>query len=247
MKKYLLIGLIFSLFLFSFSQTPIKIPNINISFGDQTTQSQRFVTTIQIVILMTILTLLPSIVITMTSFTRIVVVLSLLRRAVGTQQIPVNQVIIGLSLFLTYFVMHPTLTHIWNEGWNPYIHNEISQQEMLKITEKYMRKFMFKYVGDKELALFVKVSHLNRPKTPDDIPTYILIPAFMISELKKAFEIGFLLFIPFLIIDIVVASILLSMGMMMLPPVTVSFPFKLLLFVLVDGWYLVVGSLLKTF
>jgi flagellar biosynthetic protein FliP len=202
---------------------------------------------IQIMILLTILSLAPAILIMMTSFTRIVVVLSFLRQALGTQQAPPNQVLISLALFLTLFIMSPILTKINAEALQPYIADEITQQEALRRSSVPIRAFMLKQVREKDLSLFVDITKLNRPRNSDDIPTQVIIPAFMISELRIAFQIGFLVFLPFLIIDIVVGSVLMSMGMMMLPPVMVSLPFKLILFVLADGWYLIVGSLVKSF
>jgi len=202
---------------------------------------------LQIVFLLTILTLAPAILILMTSFTRIAVVFSFLRQAVGTQQTPSNQIIAGLALFLTFFIMMPIWQKINNNALQPYLHEEISQEIALKAAVNPIRNFMFKQTREKDLALFTKMSKMNRPKSKDDIPTTVLIPAFVISELKTAFIIGFVLFVPFLIIDMVVASVLLSMGMMMLPPIMVSLPFKLMLFVLVDGWNIIVGSLVKSF
>ncbi len=202
---------------------------------------------IQIIILLTILSLAPAILIMMTSFTRIIVVLSFLRQALGTQQAPPNQVLISLSLFLTMFIMSPILTKINTEALQPYIADEITQQEALRRSAAPLRAFMLKQVREKDLSLFVDITKMGRPKNSDDIPTHVIIPAFMISELRIAFQIGFLVFLPFLIIDIVVGSVLMAMGMMMLPPVMVSLPFKLILFVLADGWYLIVGSLVKSF
>jgi len=202
---------------------------------------------LQIVILLTILSLAPAILIMMTSFTRIVVVLSFLRQALGTQQAPPNQVLISLALFLTLFIMSPILTKINAEALQPYIADEITQQEALRRSATPIRAFMLRQVREKDLSLFVDITKMGRPKNSDDIPTQVVIPAFMISELRIAFQIGFLVFLPFLIIDIVVGSVLMSMGMMMLPPVMVSLPFKLILFVLADGWYLIVGSLVKSF
>ena len=202
---------------------------------------------LQIIFLLTVLTLAPAILILMTSFTRLAVVFSFLRQAVGTQQTPSNQIIAGLALFLTFFIMMPIWQKINNTALQPYLHEEISQETALKTAIKPIRKFMFKQTREKDLALFIKMSKMDKPKNEDDIPTSILIPAFVISELKTAFIIGFVLFVPFLIIDMVVASVLLSMGMMMLPPIMVSLPFKLMLFVLVDGWNLIVGSLVKSF
>ena len=202
---------------------------------------------LQIVFLLTILTLAPAILILMTSFTRLAVVFSFLRQAVGTQQTPSNQIIAGLALFLTFFIMMPIWQKINNNALQPYLHEKISQEVALKEAINPIRNFMLKQTREKDLGLFIKMAKINKPKNEDDIPTTILIPAFVISELKTAFIIGFVLFVPFLIIDMVVASVLLSMGMMMLPPIMVSLPFKLMLFVLVDGWNIIVGSLVKSF
>jgi flagellar biosynthetic protein FliP len=202
---------------------------------------------LQIIFLLTILTLAPAILILMTSFTRLAVVFSFLRQAVGTQQTPSNQIIAGLALFLTFFIMMPIWQKINNNALQPYLHEEISQEVALKAAISPIRNFMLKQTREKDLALFVKMAKISKPKNKDDIPTSILIPSFVISELKTAFIIGFVLFVPFLIIDMVVASVLLSMGMMMLPPIMVSLPFKLMLFVLVDGWNIIVGSLVKSF
>jgi flagellar biosynthetic protein FliP len=202
---------------------------------------------LQIIFFLTILTLAPAILILMTCFTRLVVVFSFLRQALGTQQTPSNQIIAGLALFLTFFIMMPVWQQINNNALQPYLNEEISQEVALKAAIKPIRQFMFKQTREKDLALFVNMAKVKRPSNHEDIPTSILIPAFVISELKTAFIIGFALFVPFLIIDMVVASVLLSMGMMMLPPIMISLPFKLMLFVLVDGWYLIVGSLVKSF
>ena len=202
---------------------------------------------LQIVFLLTVLTLAPAILILTTSFTRLAVVFSFLRQAVGTQQTPSNQIIAGLALFLTFFIMMPIWQKINNNALKPYLHEEISQEVALKEAINPIRNFMFKQTREKDLALFIKMAKINKPKNENDIPTTVLIPAFVISELKTAFIIGFVLFVPFLIIDMVVASVLLSMGMMMLPPIMVSLPFKLMLFVLVDGWNIIVGSLVKSF
>jgi len=202
---------------------------------------------LQIVFLLTVLTLAPAILILTTSFTRLAVVFSFLRQAVGTQQTPSNQIIAGLALFLTFFIMMPIWQKINNNALQPYLHEEISQEIALKAAINPIRNFMFKQTREKDLGLFIKMAKINKPKSKDDIPTTVLIPAFVISELKTAFIIGFVLFVPFLIIDMVVASVLLSMGMMMLPPIMVSLPFKLMLFVLVDGWNIIVGSLVKSF
>jgi flagellar biosynthetic protein FliP len=182
-----------------------------------------------------------------TSFTRIVVILSFLRHALGGQQIPPNPVIIGLALFLTLFIMSPTVDSLMKESVNPYIEKKISITEALKKAESPVKSFMLKQTREKDLALFIKLSKSDVPSSPEDAPLRLVVPAFVISELRTAFEIGFLIFVPFLVIDMVVSSVLLSMGMMMLPPVMISLPFKVLLFVLVDGWNLVVGTIVRSF
>ena len=202
---------------------------------------------LKIVFVLTILTLAPAILILMTSFTRLAVVFSFLRHALGTQQTPSNQIIAGLALFLTFFIMMPVWQKINNNALQPYLKEEISQESALREAVMPIRQFMFKQTREKDLALFVKMGEVKDIKKPSDIPTSVLIPAFVISELKTAFIIGFVLYVPFLIIDMVVASILLSMGMMMLPPILISLPFKLMLFVLVDGWNLMVGSMVRSF
>lgn len=202
---------------------------------------------VQLLLIITVLSLAPAILVLMTSFTRIVVVLSFLRNALGTQQLPPTQVIIGLSLFLTYFVMMPTFSQINANALQPYLANEITREEALSETEGPLREFMFKQTREKDLELFVSMAKMDRPRTYSDIPTHVLIPAFVVSELKTAFQIGFAIFIPFMIIDMIVASTLMSMGMMMMPPMMISLPFKILLFVLVDGWSLVVQSVVMSF
>ena len=202
---------------------------------------------LQIFLLMTVLSLAPAILIMVTSFSRIVIVLSLLRSALGTNSLPSNQIVIGLALFLTIFIMAPVWQKINADALQPYLNQKISNQQALESAVIPLREFMFKQTREKDLALFVDIAKLKRPENPDDIPTTVLIPSFIISEIKTAFEIGLLLYVPFLIIDMVVAAVLLSMGMMMLPPIMVSLPFKLLLFVVADGWYLLVGSLVKSF
>ncbi len=197
--------------------------------------------------LISFLSLLPAMLIMFTSFTRIVVVLSLLRQAIGGHQIPPNPVIIGLAIFLTLFIMSPTIDTITKDSINPYLNKQITIQEALKNAEPSVKSFMLKQTRQKDIALFLNVAKEKVPAKAEEVPLRVIVPAFAISELKTAFEIGFLLFLPFLIIDMVVASILLSLGMMMLPPVLVSLPFKLLLFVLVDGWNLVVGSIVRSF
>jgi flagellar biosynthetic protein FliP len=202
---------------------------------------------IQILLLVTVMSLAPAILIMVTSFTRVIVVLSLVRNAIGIPQLPPNQVLIGLALFLTAFVMAPAIKTINTEAVQPYLNGTITQQEAYNRGEAPVREFMLKQTREQDLGLFLKLSGSAKPETREDIPTYVLVPAFTISELKTAFQMGFIMFVPFLIIDLVVSSALLSMGMMMLPPVVVSLPFKILLFVLVDGWYLIVGSLVGSF
>jgi len=214
---------------------------------DNTQQAGTPTVVLQIFLLMTVLSLAPAILIMVTSFTRIVIVLSLLRRALGTMQMPPNQVMVGLALFLTFFVMAPVWHKINQSALQPYLDQKIGNQEALQNAAAPLREFMFNQTREKDLALFVDIAKLQRPKNVADIPTTVLIPSFIISEVKTAFQIGLLLYVPFLIIDMVVASVLLSMGMMMLPPIMVSLPFKLMLFVLADGWYLLVGSLVKGF
>lgn len=201
---------------------------------------------LQIIILLTLLSFIPAILVSMTCFTRLIVVFHFLRQALGTQETPNNQILIGLSLFITLFVMSPTFTQIYNEAYKPMSEGEINQTEALERGLIPLRAYMFKYTREKDLALFLSLSKSPRPATENDVPTTALIPAYMISELKTAFQIGFILFLPFLVIDLAVSSVLLSMGMMQLPPVVISMPLKILLFVMVDGWYLIVSSLVKS-
>jgi flagellar biosynthesis protein FliP len=224
--------------------TPALAQDISINLGQGGGVTERAV---QLIALLTILSIAPSIVVMMTSFTRIVVVLSLLRTALGTATAPPNTVIIALALFLTGFVMGPTLQQSYDNGIRPLVANEINVEQALERAGGPLRTFMQKNVREKDLKLFMDLSGEPPPATPEQMSMRILIPAFMISELRRAFEIGFLLFLPFLIIDLVVASVLMSMGMMMLPPVVVSLPFKLIFFVLVDGWTLVAGSLVQSY
>ena len=214
---------------------------------DENPSSGKVSVVMQIFLIMTVLSLAPSILVMLTSFTRIAIVLSLLRQAIGSNQIPPSQIIIGLSLFLTFFIMTPVWQTVHQEAVKPYLANEIGSQEALQKAMQPVRKFMIKQTREKDMSMMVEVAKMPRPKNIDDVPTHVLIPSFIISELKTAFQIGFMLYVPFLIIDMVVASVLLSMGMMMLPPVMVSLPFKLMIFVLTDGWYLIVGSLVKSF
>ncbi len=224
----------------------LPLPALNIGLGEAKNPGEVSVL-IQILFLLTVLSLAPAILIMMTSFTRLAIVFSFLRHAIGTQQMPPNQILIGLSLFLTFFIMTPVWQTVKTTAWDPYMKKSINQEQALEAAAKPVRAFMFKQTREKDLALFVNLAKIVKPKNTEDIPTMVLVPAFMISELKTAFQIGFVLFLPFLVIDLVVSSILLSMGMMMLPPVMISLPFKVLLFVLVDGWHLIVGSLVKSF
>ncbi|HLC41482.1 MAG TPA: flagellar type III secretion system pore protein FliP [Methylomirabilota bacterium] len=224
----------------------LPFPKITISAGEAN-NPQDVAVGIQILFLLTILTLAPAILVMFTSFTRIVVVLSCLRHAMGTQQMPPNQVLIGLALFLTFFVMAPVGEEINRTALQPYLAKKIGQEEALKRASVPVRGFMFRQTREQDLALMVSLAKVERPKNPDGVPTHVLVPAFAISELKTAFQLGFVIFIPFLIIDMVVASVLMSMGMMMLPPILISLPFKILLFVLADGWHLVVRSLVTGF
>lgn len=224
----------------------IPIPKINISVDGSSTPKE-YVDNIKMLIVLTILTLLPSIIIMTTSFIRIIVVFGFLRSAIGTQQSPPNQVIVGLAIFMTIFIMAPVYNNINANAIKPYLDNKISQDQAIEEGSKPLREFMLKQTRQKDLKLFVDVAKLGDNITKDNVPLYVVIPSFMISELKTAFQIGFLIFIPFLIIDLVVASVLMSMGMFMLPPVMVSLPFKLLLFVMVDGWYMIVKSLIISF
>lgn len=228
------------------SAQPGPLPNISLNIGGNADQGKA-ATVVQLLLILTVLSLAPAILMMVTSFTRIIIVLSLVRNALGVQQMPSNQIIIGLALFLTFFIMAPVWQQVNEEALKPYYEDRINGEEALALASTPVKNFMLKQTREKDLALFVKLSKEKRPEKPMDITLPVLIPAFVISELKTAFQIGFLIFLPFLIIDIVVASILLSMGMMMLPPIMISLPFKLLLFVLVDGWYLIVESLVRSF
>lgn len=234
------------LFLLPKAGAAIPLPTLQIGV-DEARNPQQVSVLIQILLLFTILSMAPAILLMMTCFTRLVVTFSFLRHAMGTQQMPPTQVLIGLSLFLTFFIMTPVFTKMNSTAIQPYLAEEITAEQALNQAVQPLRKFMMKQTRQKDLALFLSMSKIAKPQNEKNVPTSVLIPAFMISELKTAFQIGFVLFLPFLVIDMVVASVLLSMGMMMLPPIMVSLPFKLLLFVLVDGWYLIVGSLVKSF
>lgn len=224
----------------------LALPSLSLSFANNQKPTE-LVSVLRIMMMLTVLSLAPAILIMMTSFTRIIVVLSFIRQALGTQQMPPNQLLVGLALFLSFFVMAPTWKAISSQAVEPYLNERINQSVAYDRAEAPLREFMFAQTREKDLELFLSLSKEQKPKNRAGVPTYVLIPAFVISELKTAFQIGFMLYMPFLVLDMVVASVLMAMGMMMLPPVVVSLPFKLLLFVLVDGWELVVGSLVKSF
>ena len=225
-------------------ETNTSLVNVNM---EDVGEPGRISVVLEIFAVLTVLSLAPSILIMLTSFTRIAIVLSLLRQAVGTNQSPATQIIVGLSIFLTIFIMTPVWNEVNEEAFKPYRAGQLSATDAVEKASIPIRKFMLKHTREKDLGLMVSISGSERPQNVDSVPTMTIIPAFIISELKTAFQIGMLLYIPFLIIDMVIASILLSMGMMMLPPVMISLPFKLTLFVLADGWYLVIGSLVKSF
>jgi len=229
----------------AFSQT-VAVPSLNIQLSPTSNPGQ-MATTIEILLLLTVLSLAPAILIMLTSFTRTVIVLSFLKQALGTQQAPSNQLLIGLSLFLTFFIMSPVFQKINTTALQPYLNKQMDYKKALDKAAAPLKTFMLRQTRKKDIALFVHLNKGKRPNTAMDISMPVLIPSFIISELKTAFEMGFFIFIPFLIVDLVVASVLLSMGMMMLPPVMISLPFKLLLFIMVDGWYLVIGSLARSF
>lgn len=246
-KRVIIYTIMFLAIFFTISQKAFAAPNLSVSLDGGDTPTD-YVTNIKLLIFLTILTLLPSFIVMVTSFTRIAVVLSFLKNAIGAQQAIPSQVMVGLSLFLTLFIMQPVYNEINTNALQPYMENKITQEQAIEAGSKPLREFMIKQTRDKDLQLFVETSKIDTTDlTEDNVPLYVVIPAFVISELKTAFTIGFLIFLPFLIIDMVVASVLMSMGMFMLPPVMVSLPFKLLLFAMVDGWYLVVKSLIMSF
>ncbi|MDY0235491.1 MAG: flagellar type III secretion system pore protein FliP [Gudongella sp.] len=246
-KKQTLVFIALILLVSTISNPAYAIGGITgLQFGNEET-STATVDTVRLLIFLTILTLAPSFLILTTSFTRIIIVLSFLRNALGTQQTPPNAVLIGIALFLTLFIMQPVYTVIIDEAWNPFVAEEIPQDEAFDIAADELKGFMLKQTREKDLALFLRASNTENVEDPMELGLTTVVPAFALSELKTAFSIGFIIFIPFLVIDMVVSSILMSMGMFMLPPVMISLPFKVLLFVLVDGWYLTVESLLQSF
>lgn len=222
------------------------IPDIDIQIGGGD-GSAPGTSSLSLILLITVLSIAPAILVLMTSFTRIVIVLGFVRTSLGTQQMPPNQVLVGLALFMTLFIMSPTLSSINQVALQPYLKGDLTQTEALEKAADPIKKFMFSHTREKDLLLFMKYNQAEKPETYQDIPITVMVPAYAISELKTAFQMGFMIFIPFLVIDIVISSTLMAMGMMMLPPVMISLPFKILLFVLVDGWYLVVKSLLLSF
>jgi flagellar biosynthetic protein FliP len=227
-------------------QRALPMPKLSVEVGKATKPDDVSVT-LQILFLMTILSLAPALLILTTAFTRIIVVLHFLKQAMGTPQMPPAQVLVGLAMFLTFFVMSPVWNKVNTQALQPYMNNKMSLNDAYEKGVGPLREFMVKQTREEDLALFVRLANLEKPKNIDEVPTHVLIPAFAISELRIGFQIGLVLFVPFLIIDMVVASILMSMGMMMLPPVMISMPFKILLFILVDGWHLVIGSLISSF
>lgn len=222
------------------------LPTLTFGIGEATEPGQ-VSTALQVLMVLTVLSVAPAILLMTTAFTRVVIVLSFVRQAMGTQQLPPNQIVIGLALFLTLFIMAPVWTKVNETALQPYLKNELSQQVALEKALDPMRDFMLAQTSEKDLSLLMEIARVEAPATRDDVPTLTLIPAFMLSELKRAFQMGFMIYIPFLVVDMVVASVLMAMGMMMLPPPIIAMPFKILLFVLVDGWALVVGSLVKSF
>jgi len=224
----------------------VTLPSVNLGFKT-TNNPGEVVNVVKILLILTVLTLAPAILIMMTSFTRLIIVFSFLRQALGTQQMPPNQVLVGLALFLTFFIMGPAFQEINKTAVQPYLAGSLAQDKAFENALSPLRKFMFAQTRESDLALFVRLAKIEKPKTLAEVPTSVLVPAFVISELKTAFQIGFIIYLPFLVIDMVIAAVLMAMGMMMLPPVVISLPFKVMLFVLVDGWTLLVGSMVKSF
>lgn len=236
---------LFSLAVLSFGQESVTIPTMNFELSAPDTP-QQLVSSLNVLVILTLLFLAPSMVLVMTTFTRFVIVFGFLRQALGTQQVPPTQLLVMLAMILTFFVMEPVGTKAYEDGIKPYIAEEIGYEEAFTKTALPFKNFMIRNTREKDLALFFRIRKMENPQTVADVPLSVVIPAFVISELKTAFEIGFLLFLPFLVIDMVVASILMSMGMMMLPPVMISLPFKILIFVLIDGWNLLIGNLIAS-
>lgn len=242
--RYIIFLLIFSVSLFAQQQDTPPIINLSVAALDE---PQQFVKTINILILLTLLALAPTLLLMVTSFTRLMIVFSLLRQALGLQQTPPNQIIISISLVLTIFIMEPYAKKSWDDAVKPYMDEQIGYEVALERGIKPFKEFMIKNTREPDLALFYRIKNEENPKNIDDVPTTLLMPAFIVSELKTAFEIGFLIFLPFLVIDIIVASILMSLGMMMLPPVMISLPIKIIFFIVIDGWALIIGNLAQSF
>lgn len=234
------------LILSSAAYADVTLPKIDFSIG-QSSSPTDFVTSLQILIILTILTLAPSIIIMTTSFVRIIVIFHFVRQAIGLQQMPPNQILVGMSLILTFFIMNPTIKEVVDNGINPYLEREITQEVFFENIQSPLKEFMLKQTKDKDLKLFLSASKSELPENRGEVSFWVVLPSFILSELTRGFEIGILIFIPFIIIDMIVATVLMSLGMMMLPPVMISMPFKLLVFVMVDGWTLVVDSLIKSF
>ncbi len=222
------------------------LPSVNVEFGTADSP-EKVSSTLQVIALLTIVSITPAVLIMTTSFVRIVVVIGFLRNALATQNVPPNQVILGLAMFMTFYIMSPYWSQANEQGIQPYLAGQISQEEALQRTVAPVREFMFRQTRESDLALFVNLADAERPETQEDVSTFVLIPAFMISELKTGFQIGFMIYVPFIVIDMIVATTLMSMGMMMLPPVMISLPFKILLFVMIDGWHLLISSLIVSF
>ena len=231
----------------AFAARDLAVPSLSLSLGAGQSEPENVSVLLEILFLLTILSLAPAIMLTVTSFTRIIIVFSFIRQALGTQQLPPSQVLASLAIFMTFVIMRPVGVAINDQALQPYLNEEIGFTQAIDVAQKPLREFMFKHTREKDLSLFYSISKMERPESKEDVPTMMLAAAYVISELKTGFTIGFLIYVPFLIIDMVVSSILLAMGMMMLPPMMVSMPFKLLLFVLVDGWSLLTGSLVNSF
>ena len=226
--------------------TGLTLPRITIDVGRAETPDD-VTTTLNLFVIITVLSIAPAILVLMTSFTRIIVVLGFLRQALATQQMPPNQVLVGLALFLTMFVMAPVWQRVYVDAYQPYRNGQLSTEDAFNRAMTPLREFMLRQTRERDLMLFVRLAKIERPRTYQDIPTYVVVPSYVISELRTAFEIGFMIYVPFLIIDMVVASTLMAMGMLMLPPIFISLPFKVVMFVLADGWYRLVGSLVESF
>ncbi len=246
MTRLFLICAVGVIFLANCAEAAPIIPNVNVEVGTADNPEQ-VASTLQVIAVLTLATIAPGILMMTTSFVRIVVIIGFLRNALATQNVPPNQVIVSLAMFLTFYIMAPYWSQANDNGLQPYLAGQITQEEAITNVLEPMREFMFRQTRESDLALFVNLSEAERPETQEDVSTFVLIPAFMISELKTAFQIGFMLYVPFIVIDMIVATTLMSMGMMMLPPVMISLPFKILLFVMIDGWHLLIRSIIVSF